>query len=94
MMCKNCDCDFIERCSIVNFLPVGFCCENCNLYDAIKKCIKSEESSKVVDKQDTDEVEDLKLINATIENDLLKVTISEKGGSGKTIYINIKKHLK
>ena len=28
-MCNNCFCDNITKCSIIGYLPIGFCCESC-----------------------------------------------------------------
>ena len=45
-MCHNCNCDFFEKCSIVGYMPVGFCCENCILYDEYTTCLKSKTGNK------------------------------------------------
>lgn len=93
MMCQNCNCNFFDRCSIVGYMPIGFCCENCFLYDKYTTCLKSKNKSEEEDKPGTGTIEDLKLVNATIEEDLLKVTLSQKNGEEKTLYIDLKKHL-
>ena len=92
-MCQNCNCDFFDRCSIVGYMPIGFCCENCFLYDKNTTCLKSKSKSEKEIEPGTESIEDLKLIDATIEDDLLKVTISQKDGGEKTIFIDLKKHL-
>jgi hypothetical protein len=74
-------------------MPIGFCCENCFLYDKYTTCLKSKNKSEEEDKPGTGNIKDLKLVNATIEEDLLKVTLSQKDGEEKTIYIDLKKHL-
>ena len=87
-MCQNCNCDFFDRCSIVGYMPIGFCCESCFLHDTHTTCLKSKSKSK-------EEIEagDIKLINALIEGQLLKVVIEQQEKEEKTILIDLKKYL-
>ena len=94
MMCQNCNCDFFDRCSIVGYMPIGFCCENCILYDEYTTCLKSKSKSEEEEKVGTEVIEEIVLKKATIEGDLLKIIISHKDGEEKTIYFDLKKHLK
>ena len=87
MMCKNCNCDFFDRCSIVGYMPVGFCCENCFLYDESKTGSQAEVEEK------TDILGKIKLISASIEGELLKVKIEHMDEKDKTLYIDLKKYL-
>lgn len=87
-MCQNCNCDFFDRCSIVGYMPIGFCCENCFLYDQFTTCLKSKSKNK-----ETVEIGDLKLINASIEGQLLKVVIRHQEKEEKTLFIDLKKYL-
>ena len=88
-MCQNCNCDFFDRCSIVGYMPIGFCCENCFLYDSQTTCLKSKSKSK-----EEIEVGDIKLISALIEGQLLKVVIEHQEKEEKTLLIDLKKYLK
>jgi len=72
---------------------MGFCCENCYLYDEHKTCLKSKSRSEEVDKPDTNVMEGLTLRSAAIEGELLKVIISQKEGKEKTIYFDLKQYL-
>ncbi|MFW9784440.1 MAG: hypothetical protein ACFFFB_19325 [Candidatus Heimdallarchaeota archaeon] len=69
-------------------MPIGFCCENCFLYDEFTICLKSKSKNK-----ETVEIGDLKLINASIEGQLLKVVISHQEKEEKTLFIDLKKYL-
>ncbi|MFX0027666.1 MAG: hypothetical protein ACFE8B_00530 [Candidatus Hermodarchaeota archaeon] len=75
-------------------MPIGFCCENCYLYDEYTTCLKSKSKSEEEDKVGTEVIEELKLANATIEGDLLKIIISQRDGKEQTIFIDLKKYLK
>jgi len=37
-MCNNCDCENFDRCSIVGYLPHGFCCNSCDNYNEVHSC--------------------------------------------------------
>ncbi len=93
MMCQNCNCDFIDRCSIVGYMPIGFCCENCYLYDKYTKCVKSEAESEGEKEPGIENIGEIKLIGASIEGELLKVLITQKDEKEKTLLIDLKKYL-
>ena len=92
-MCKNCNCDFFDKCSIVGYMPIGFCCENCYLYDEYMTCLNSK--TKVSDGEDkeSERLKEIKLKNASIEGDMLKVVLVQNGDKEKTLYIDLKKYL-
>ena len=94
MMCHNCNCEFFDRCSIVGYMPVGFCCENCYLYDEHHTCLKSGGKNKEQDEEGVEVVEEIILKDTSLEGDLLKIVISQKDGEEKIIYFDLKKHLK
>ncbi len=33
-MCNNCECENQEKCSIVGYMPTGYCCHLCVYYNA------------------------------------------------------------
>ena len=74
-------------------MPVGFCCENCYLYDEYTTCLKSK--SKISEKieEDTKKIREIKLIDAKIKGDLLKVVIKHESKKEKTLIIDLKKYL-
>ena len=37
-MCNHCECDNQEKCSIIGYLPIGFCCEKCIQFNPNEKC--------------------------------------------------------
>ncbi len=86
-MCKECSCDNFEKCSIVGFMPIGFCCENCILFvdECLCKNIKEITISKISGKE-------IKLIHASIEGENLKVVI-EQGGKRIPIHFDLNKFL-
>ncbi|MFW9940110.1 MAG: hypothetical protein ACFFFT_03660 [Candidatus Thorarchaeota archaeon] len=90
-MCQNCNCDFFDRCSIVGYMPIGFCCENCYLYDEERICLKSK--TKIEDKKEPRIERVIKLENASIEGELLKVRITQTGEKEKILLIDLKKYL-
>ena len=92
-MCQNCNCDFFEKCSIVGYMPVGFCCENCFLYDKHHTCLETK--FKVKEEKDivSAELREIKLKSASIEGNLLKVVIQHEDNKKKTIIIDLKKYL-
>ncbi|MFX1314548.1 MAG: hypothetical protein ACFE9T_01690 [Promethearchaeota archaeon] len=85
-MCNNCNCDAFDKCSIVGYMPVGFCCSNCVLYDEAHTCL----TSKSKPKQGVKELENIKPISTTIEDGLLKVVIKKKKKE-IPIYIDLQK---
>ncbi len=92
-MCQNCNCDFFDRCSIVGYMPIGFCCENCYLYDEYHTCLKSKTKREEEKEPRIESVRELKLINASIDGELLKVRITQTGEKEKTLLIDLKKYL-
>ena len=91
-MCNNCNCDGYDRCSIVGYLPIGFCCAHCYLYNETHTClttknkhIREEAPSKGLEGE-------FKLVSSSIEGSLLKVVVETKGEK-LPIYIDLKKHL-
>jgi len=91
-MCNNCNCDGYDRCSIVGYLPFGFCCSHCYLYNEAHTCLSTQ--TKHLDKDSVSKsIEgELKLISSSIEGSLLRVVIENKGEE-IPIYIDLKKHL-
>ncbi len=65
-MCNNCNCDAYDQCSIVGYMPVGFCCTKCYLYDEAHTCLNSRTRGKV---------SKIEPVSATIENGVLKVVV-------------------
>ena len=61
MMCQNCNCDFFDRCSIVGYMPIGFCCENCYLYDEYRTCLKSKTKGEEEKEPRIERVREIKL---------------------------------
>ncbi len=93
MMCQNCNCDFFEKCSIVGYMPIGFCCENCYLYDEYTTCLKSKSKVREEIEKSIKELREIKLIDTKIEGELLKIVIEHEGKKEKTLIIDLKKHL-
>lgn len=93
MMCQNCNCDFFDRCSIVGYMPIGFCCENCYLYDEYQTCLKSKTKVEEEKEPRIESVREIKLLNASIDGELLKVRITQTGEKEKTLLIDLKKYL-
>ncbi|MHA2197091.1 MAG: hypothetical protein ACXABO_16010 [Promethearchaeota archaeon] len=92
-MCQNCNCDFFTNCSIVGYMPIGFCCENCNLYDEYVTCLKSKNNLSGEVEQESESLGKIKLISASIEEELLKVVIEQEDEKEKTLFIDLKKYL-
>jgi len=93
MMCQNCNCDFFDRCSIVGYMPIGFCCENCYLYDELVTCLKSKSDATKETEQKPEIVGKITLKSTSIEGELLKVVIEQESEKKKTLYIDLKKYL-
>jgi len=93
MMCQNCNCDFFDRCSIVGYMPIGFCCENCYLYDKYRTCLNSKTKGEEEKEPRIESVREIKLMNASIDGELLKVRITQTGEKEKTLLIDLKKYL-
>ena len=71
-MCNNCNCDNYDQCSIVGYMPNGFCCTKCYLYDEMHTCLKMK--SRPLEKEGA-----FKPISTKIEGGVLKVVIGQKG---------------
>lgn len=82
-MCNNCNCEAYDQCSIVGFLPVGFCCTKCYVYNEALTCLKSRTEEKV---------SKIEPVSATIEDGVLKVII-RKNEKEVPLIINLDKHL-
>ncbi len=93
MMCQNCNCDFFDRCSIVGYMPIGFCCENCYLYDELVTCLKSKSDTTKETEHKPEIVGIITLKSTSIEGELLKVVIEQENEKEKTLYIDLKKYL-
>ena len=92
-MCNNCNCDNYEKCSIVRYMPVGFCCSKCQLYDEAHTCLKTKtKPGEAITEEADKKLEELKPISTSIENGILKVEIGVKGKK-KEIYIDLQKQL-
>lgn len=92
-MCNNCNCNNYEQCSIVGYMPVGFCCSKCQLYDEAHTCLKTKTKREVLNTKETvGKLEDLTPISTSIEDGILKVEIGMKDKK-KEIYIDLQKQL-
>jgi hypothetical protein len=90
-MCNNCNCDNYEKCSIVGYMPVGFCCSKCYLYDENHTCLANKR--KRTKNIKSGEIEHpIRPISSEIEDGLLKVVVEEKGEE-IPIYIDLQKQL-
>ncbi len=85
-MCNNCNCDAFDQCSIVGYMPVGFCCSKCVLYDQVHTCL----SFKSKPKMGVGESERIEPVSITIEDGLLKVVL-KKEKKEFPIYIDLQK---
>jgi len=65
-MCNNCNCEAYDQCSIVGYMPVGFCCTKCYLYNEQHTCLESRTKGKV---------SKIEPVSATVENGVLKVVV-------------------
>ncbi len=92
-VCDKCNCDFFDRCSIVDYMPIGFCCEKCLLYNEFTTCLNLKTLSKEEVEKKTENVGEIKLISTTIEGEFLKVIIEHKDEKEKTLFIDLKKYL-
>ncbi len=89
-MCKDCSCDNYEKCSIVGFMPMGFCCENCILF--INECVCNNIAPKTEIATSKALEGKIKLIHTSIEGEFLKVII-EQEGKKIPIHFDLKKFL-
>ena len=92
-MCNSCNCDAYDRCSIVGYMPVGFCCSKCVLYDENHTCLKTKAKPSLKNEEgEVEEGDHFQPISTTIEDGLLKVVISKKDRE-IPIVIDIQKQL-
>jgi len=91
-MCNNCNCDGYDKCSIVGYLPFGFCCSHCFLYNEAHTCLSTKTKHLEDDSVSKGIEGELKLISSSIEGSFLRVVIENKGEE-IPIYIDLKKHL-
>lgn len=67
-MCNSCNCDGYDQCSVVGYMPVGFCCTKCYLYNEMQTCLKTSTKEKV---------SKIEPISAKIEDGVLKVVVKK-----------------
>ncbi|MFX1348964.1 MAG: hypothetical protein ACFE92_09865 [Promethearchaeota archaeon] len=67
-MCNSCKCDGFEQCSIVGYMPQGFCCQKCDLYTEELTCLKTMMRTKV---------SRFEPVSAKIKDGVLKVVIKK-----------------
>jgi len=92
-MCNNCNCENYDKCSIIGFMPIGFCCSKCYLYDVSHTCLNTKTKRKApLSGGDEERREELRPISTSIENGILKVVIGKKEKK-KEIFIDLQKHL-
>ncbi len=91
-MCNNCNCDGYDKCSIVGYLPIGFCCSHCFLYNEHHTCLLTKTKHLEEGAVSESSEGEFKLISSSIEGSLLRVVIESKGEQ-LPIYIDLKKHL-
>jgi len=77
-MCNNCNCDNYDQCSIVGYMPIGFCCTKCYLYNKELTCLKTNTKPSEKGKAKIMQEGELRAISTEIENGLLKVVIGQK----------------
>jgi len=90
-MCNNCNCENYDQCSIVGYMPIGFCCSKCVLYNEEHTCL-STKTKKLTGKSGEAKEEILRPISTSIENGLLRVVI-KKDDKEIPVYIDLQKHL-
>jgi hypothetical protein len=84
-MCNNCNCENYEKCSITGYMPIGFCCSHCYLYDENRTCLKSQMKKEI-------KVHKIQPLDVTIKNGVLKVMI-EQNNEKFPIFIDLEKQL-
>jgi len=82
-MCNNCNCEAYDQCSIVGYLPIGFCCTKCYVFNEAHTCLESKTKEKV---------SKIEPVSATIEGGVLRVVI-RKNEKEVPLIINLDKHL-
>lgn len=91
-MCNNCNCDAYDRCSIVGYMPVGFCCEKCVLYNEQRTCLCAQSKHQKIETSSENSEEEMTPVETSIEGGLLRVVVKKKGEE-IPIYIDLKKQL-
>ncbi|MFX0059406.1 MAG: hypothetical protein ACFE8J_14005, partial [Candidatus Heimdallarchaeota archaeon] len=79
-------------CSIVGYMPIGFCCSNCVLYNEQRTCLSTKTKKPTGEKSKLKPDEEIKPLSSSIEGGLLKVVIKKKDEK-IPIYIDLQKHL-
>ena len=87
-MCDKCNCDNYDKCSIIGYIPIGFCCSYCYSYDEKHTCLDKKTNGKKITSSEIQ----LKLISTSIEGELLKIVVDHQGRE-KELYIDLKKYL-
>ncbi len=77
-MCNNCNCDAFSLCSIVGYMPIGFCCTKCELYDVIHTCLTTKTKRETGEASTEGNAETITPISTSIEGGLLKVVVRQK----------------
>ncbi len=77
-MCNNCNCDAFSLCSIVGYMPVGFCCTKCELYDAMQTCLTTKTKRETGEASTEGNTSNIVPISTSIEGGLLKVVVKQK----------------
>ena len=72
-MCNNCNCDAYDKCSIVGYMPIGFCCTKCYLYDEKNTCLNARL------KRSGKKGEKIEPIETSIKDGILRVVIKKEG---------------
>ncbi len=67
-MCNSCNCESYDQCSIVGYMPVGFCCTKCYLFNEQHTCLESSTKEKA---------SKIEPISAIIEDGVLKVVVKK-----------------
>jgi len=91
-MCNNCNCDNYDKCSIVGYMPVGFCCSHCYLYNEQHTCLNTKTKNPTGERIKLKPGEEIQPLSSSIEGGLLKVVIKKKDEE-IPIYIDLQKHL-
>ncbi|MFX1464732.1 MAG: hypothetical protein ACFFBF_17075 [Promethearchaeota archaeon] len=67
-MCNSCKCENFDQCSIVGYMPQGFCCERCDLYTVELTCLQALKKTSV---------SKFEPVSAKIKDGVLKVVIKK-----------------
>ncbi|MFW9873480.1 MAG: hypothetical protein ACFFG0_10280 [Candidatus Thorarchaeota archaeon] len=74
-------------------MPIGFCCENCYIYDEHMTCLNSKSKFIEGEEEEIKRLKEIKLKSASIEGEMLKVVLVQNGDEKKILYIDLKKYL-